>query len=128
MVRTRRQRTVVEQDVAGHSEWDVRAACGHAIPARRDADDRSLMPALQWPWGWLRQIVGDHCGPGDLRCPAVQPDAGAGGFEAGHALCPKRRDHSCKDIAGTGTRQPSGAGGAKPSRPSGEATSVSGPL
>ena len=76
----------------------------------------------------IGEVIGDHLRSRDFGRPAMQPDAGAGGFERRHPARAHCRDRSrqgrrpCPRSPATPARA-----ARKPSLPSGAATSVSGP-
>src|SRR5689334_15794144 len=56
------ERAIVEKRVAWHAEWHVAAALGHAIAARRDADDQ----LIHW-------TEASACGIASTKSSAIMP-------------------------------------------------------
>ena len=128
VMRAGRERAVVEQGIARHAEGDVAAARRHPVAARRDADDQFVHNAR------LRCGIAAARSSAIIPGPAIsaaRPCSHTAAQAASNAAMPRARiaaiiPASTSPVPALASQ--AGAGGAKPSRPSGDATNVSGPL
>src|SRR5690348_8425900 len=127
VVRPRSERAVVEQRVAGDSEGHMPPARRHAVAARSDADDQLVHSAMAAGIASARlsAIIWGPAISAALPCTQTPAHAAsnAGNPRARMAAITPARTSPVPALASH-----AGAGGRKPSRPSAEATSVSGPL
>src|SRR4249919_423093 len=119
------ERAIAKQQVTGHSEWDVTAAGRNAVASRGNSDD---FFAHKTDWIAATRSSAIIEGP---AASAARPCSHTPAQAASNASSPRARiaamiPASTSPVPAVASQ--AGAGGAKPSLPSGEATSVSGPL
>ncbi len=107
VMRSGRKRTVVEQRIARHAEGHMASACGHAVAARGDPDDRLA-----------HSTSASACGMAAARSSAImfgpaisaaRPCSQTAAQAASNAGKPARahcRNHSGKHVTGPRRRQP----------------------
>ena len=129
MVRPVDERSVVEQGVAGNPERNMPAACGDSVATCGDADDLLSHRAAQAPAGSLRRGRRRSCGarrsPPPVRAARLRRRRLR--IRQARARAKRRSSLRAHRPCPPMPARPAQAG-AKPNRPSGAATSVSGPL
>src|SRR4029450_1066697 len=119
------ERAIIQQRVAGYGERDVTAAGGDSIASRGDSDDFFAHRTVGIAATRSSAIIEGPAASGARPCSQTPAQAASNASSplARIAAIMPARTSPVPALA----NQP-GAGGANPRRPSGPATSVSGPL
>src|SRR6185503_14061483 len=129
VMRTEGERAVIENGISGHAERHVTATWRHAVTSGRDPDDRFVHSTSASARGIASaRSSAIICGP---AISAARPWSHTAAQAASNAGRPRARIAAVSPASTSpvpALASHAGAGGRKPRRPSGEATSVSAPL
>src|SRR5688572_2621477 len=128
VVRTECERPVVQHCIARNAEGHVAATSGYPIAARSNADDEFVHRRSSASGIAAARSSAIMCGPASSAARPCTQTAAEAASNAGIPRATKEAMIPARTSPVPAVASHAGAGGAKPSRPSGEATSVSGPL